>query len=332
MNASLTVQLTDVVFDPTIYPRAEWSRPTAARYADAIEAGEVLPPIILESGSNRLLDGKHRFEAYVQLGRDSVEVEFHGIPDGIPAKLYAASLSARHGDRIPGEDMRGVAREVVEQNPNFSMETVARMLGITRQTVGRWCSDITERRRSVRKVRALLLSHMGWTNVKIADALGVTHPVVGTDLKEMSDVTSLSEDVLRDALEGLPAEAADVAERIREERIFADWSDDERDLLDRLRGGETVVVSLRDNHANLVKWATEAGMFVRVDRRTAWGNPFEMPDDGDRGTVIENYRVHYLPHKPSLAKKVSELQGKAIGCWCAPAPCHADVLKAWADQ
>lgn len=110
------------------------------------------------------------------------------------------------------------------------------------------------------------------------------------------------------------------------------WTDSEKDLYKRLTDGETVVVSLRGEHARLIEWADERGLFVRIDRRSAWGNPFEMPADGDRDTVIGNYRDHYLPHKPSLLERLPELRGKALGCWCAPEPCHGDVLKAGAEQ
>jgi ParB family chromosome partitioning protein len=110
------------------------------------------------------------------------------------------------------------------------------------------------------------------------------------------------------------------------------WSSEERALLEQLRSGRTVVVSLRGHHANLVRWAEAEGLFIPVDRRTEWGNPFEIPHDGDRETVIRNYAEYYLPHKPSLLARTSELRGKALGCWCAPQPCHADVLKARADE
>ena len=105
------------------------------------------------------------------------------------------------------------------------------------------------------------------------------------------------------------------------------WSEEEEQLRARLEAGETIVVSLRARHANLVQWAEQRGLFVRIDRRSDWGNPFELPDDGDRETVIANYRDHYLPHKPSLLAKLHTLRGKALACWCAPEPCHGDVLK-----
>ena len=86
-----------------------------------------------------------------------------------------------------------------------------------------------------------------------------------------------------------------------------------------------MAVNLRKHH-NLIAWAKERGLFVRVDRATPWGNPFELGKDGDRETVIASYRDHYLPCKPNLIGRLGELRSKALGCWCAPLPCHADVL------
>lgn len=112
---------------------------------------------------------------------------------------------------------------------------------------------------------------------------------------------------------------------------FDGWTDDERTLHKSLTAGETVVVSLR-HHQRLIGWAERRGLYERIDRRTPWGNPFELPADGDRDTVIANYEHHYLPYKPSLLDRLHELKGKALGCWCAPEPCHGDILKNGADE
>jgi hypothetical protein len=48
--------------------------------------------------------------------------------------------------------------------------------------------------------------------------------------------------------------------------------------------------------------------------------------DGDRATVVASYRDDYLPRNPGLLARLGELRGRALGCWCAPLPCHADVL------
>jgi hypothetical protein len=112
-----------------------------------------------------------------------------------------------------------------------------------------------------------------------------------------------------------------------------DWTDEEQALFKRMKAGETVVVNMRnDGHPNLVAWAKANGRFVRIDRESKWGNPFETPGDGDRDTVVENFEQHYLPYKRSLLNKLEEIKGgKVLGCWCAPKRCHGYSLKARAE-
>jgi hypothetical protein len=103
------------------------------------------------------------------------------------------------------------------------------------------------------------------------------------------------------------------------------WTPEEEKLLAQLRTGRTVVANLH-RHGNLIAWAQAEGLYERIDRTTRWGNPFVLPEDGDRHTVIANYADRYLPAKPSLLSKLSDLRGKLLGCWCAPEACHGDVL------
>ena len=66
---------------------------------------------------------------------------------------------------------------------------------------------------------------------------------------------------------------------------------------------------------------------------TEWGNPFQMKNnsDSERNRVIEEYR-EWLTAKPDLiAKAQRELKGKVLACWCAPKPCHGDVLAEFAN-
>jgi hypothetical protein len=62
-----------------------------------------------------------------------------------------------------------------------------------------------------------------------------------------------------------------------------------------------------------------------------WGNPFKIGRDGTREEVIIKYREWILT-QPELLKQLPELYGKTLGCWCAPLPCHGDVLKELAEQ
>lgn len=131
---------------------------------------------------------------------------------------------------------------------------------------------------------------------------------------------------IEDPLPGPIAEQIDQRIAERTQPTAEEWNEEETALREQLEHGRTVVVTMRGPHDRLITWAEARGLFVRVDRRSQWGNPFELGADGDRSTVIGNYRDHYLPHKPSLLDHVHQLRGKALGCWCAPEPCHGDVI------
>lgn len=72
---------------------------------------------------------------------------------------------------------------------------------------------------------------------------------------------------------------------------------------------------------------------VYVGRPSKWGNPFKVGDwvhrpagsrQLQRGECIDLYRNTLPPALIDAAKR--ELKGKDLVCWCAPEPCHADVL------
>lgn len=78
---------------------------------------------------------------------------------------------------------------------------------------------------------------------------------------------------------------------------------------------------------------------VRIDRKTPWGNPFELDHESDRATVIQQYAA-WLATGDSLGmfnpawvrEQLPQLQGKRLGCWCAPKACHGDTLMTLANS
>ena len=70
---------------------------------------------------------------------------------------------------------------------------------------------------------------------------------------------------------------------------------------------------------------------IYCGRPSEWGNPFEIGKDGTREEVIEKYRVWLLTNA-DLMGRIPELKGKVLGCWCAPLPCHCDILAGLANQ
>jgi len=68
---------------------------------------------------------------------------------------------------------------------------------------------------------------------------------------------------------------------------------------------------------------------VLVARPSKWGNPFQIGRDGTREGVVLKYREY--PNN-FLMNHLHELIGKDLVCYCAPLPCHADVLLELANK
>ena len=64
---------------------------------------------------------------------------------------------------------------------------------------------------------------------------------------------------------------------------------------------------------------------VYIGRPGPWGNPYVIGKHGGRAQVIASYRG-YVTSTPRLMKQLPELRGRRLGCYCAPLPCHGDVL------
>jgi hypothetical protein len=54
-----------------------------------------------------------------------------------------------------------------------------------------------------------------------------------------------------------------------------------------------------------------------------WGNPRKH---GTHAEMVAFYEHEHLPAHPELVAALPELRGKDLACWCAPEPCHGDVL------
>ena len=102
------------------------------------------------------------------------------------------------------------------------------------------------------------------------------------------------------------------------------WREDEEQRRALVQAGQSVLANFHRD-LNLIEWASRNGAMCRIDRNSIWGNPFVLPADGDRPTVIDHYRW-YLDRKPSLLKQLQQLRGKVLACWCYPDQCHGHVL------
>lgn len=95
-----------------------------------------------------------------------------------------------------------------------------------------------------------------------------------------------------------------------------------------------IVVNLGNpDHAEMIAAAQAEGRFVYIGRAaprrrlraSKWHNPFRIGPGGDRGDVLAKFEA-YVCTRPDLLEDLHEFCGKVLGCWCAPKPCHGDVL------
>lgn len=91
----------------------------------------------------------------------------------------------------------------------------------------------------------------------------------------------------------------------------------------------TVVHNLRDDYDVYIgREVPEHGI-----PDSKWGNPFVLQDDSDAELQrsLNAFRA-WVVSQPELMNSLDELQGKRLGCWCAPKACHGDVLAELADS
>ena len=87
-----------------------------------------------------------------------------------------------------------------------------------------------------------------------------------------------------------------------------------------------------------VNMRTSAEYDVRIDRTTQWGNPFVVGKHGSRDEVVAYYKQWLwarIKDGTVSTELLATLDGKRLGCWCAPQACHGDVLTAaaaWAAR
>ena len=79
---------------------------------------------------------------------------------------------------------------------------------------------------------------------------------------------------------------------------------------------------------------------VYVGRPSRWGNPFKIGSKGfgsgvdkiDRQQAVDSYRKWLECRLANNPHFLEPLRGKDLVCWCAPLPCHADVLLEFANK
>jgi hypothetical protein len=141
------------------------------------------------------------------------------------------------------------------------------------------------------------------------------------------------QDKLLDEAEAERLSVMALRQRVKEVRAFLaqGWTPDQLARRAEVEAGRSVLANQTagdDGNAvdrALIEWADAAGLLVRIDRSGPWGNVYHIPEDGDRAAVIEGFEL-YFERKLGLQKRIDELVGRVLACWCYPLDCHGSIL------
>ncbi|MEM3426715.1 sigma factor-like helix-turn-helix DNA-binding protein [Hydrogenobacter thermophilus] len=162
---------------------------TVERYAQALEAGEELPPIKVwkREGVYWVIDGIHRIEAYKQLGRQTIEAELIECEDELDYRIKAIRENLKHGLPLTNEEKRENMRLLYKLGKK-DIEELAKLFSVPRSTAYYWLEDLTKEEQAevVRKV--LELRKQGYTQEQIAREVGLSRSRVAQILTEKSEM------------------------------------------------------------------------------------------------------------------------------------------------
>lgn len=127
-----------LILDPNIYPRV--SGPVGsniAQLAEALRAGETLPPVTATKETKRLVDGVNRWKAHIRVFGDDCEIPCELVDEAPDCELFvmAVRLNTAHGLGLSPFD-RTSAMVRMEQL-GVTRETAIAALRVTAETAER---------------------------------------------------------------------------------------------------------------------------------------------------------------------------------------------------
>lgn len=95
----ILMKAAELVFNPDLYPRHQTSADNKRRIREAIEAGAVMPPVVVDAKTKEIVDGVHRTEeALDRLGPEAeIAVEKRDYESEAEKFLDAMALNSSHG-------------------------------------------------------------------------------------------------------------------------------------------------------------------------------------------------------------------------------------------
>jgi len=92
------------------------------------------------------------------------------------------------------------------------------------------------------------------------------------------------------------------------------------------KGTITRIVNIRNENYDVWAGKGQDGYF---------GNPIRLSANEPKGATLERYETYFykrLSEDEEFRRRIHELKGKILGCFCKPFPCHGDIIKRYLDS
>jgi ParB-like chromosome segregation protein Spo0J len=98
------------------------------------ESGAELPPIVVQRGTNRVIDGLHRVRAAQLRGEQTIQAWYFDGGDAA-AFVLAVRSNVQHGLPLSLADRKTAATRMLRDNPHWSNRAIASVAGLSPKTV-----------------------------------------------------------------------------------------------------------------------------------------------------------------------------------------------------
>ena len=169
------IKLSGIIFDEGLYPRIEGHDPaTVQTYVRDMEQIEAAGKLISINADGILLDGRHRMLAY-KTRADGADPEIAVYRYAISSKLESFRLACELQDRgfaLNNNDRQASAKKLYALG-NQSQADIAKVLGVSKQTISAWLSRTIKEEKETKKKKAREMWLACATLEEIAQAVSV---------------------------------------------------------------------------------------------------------------------------------------------------------------
>lgn len=91
------IRIQDIRFNTHLYPRSKVDQAHVKAIAEALRAGCELPPVVVDKKTGMIVDGEHRRQAHILVGREMIRGKYEDYADNHALMKAAIELNSTHG-------------------------------------------------------------------------------------------------------------------------------------------------------------------------------------------------------------------------------------------